>query len=273
MISLTKFIIILMIVLILAILIVSGKARAIGKAFLNLFIEDMAATPEGAEALYRQKEEEVEDMFRKADGVFKKIAGQLSRNEEELKSLQNELPKIEKACEKLAKNNDIEGLEIKAQERQDVIEDIENHKSVIQELSQAKEAAFRSRKACEDDLAEIKKRHKKTVSDMKRNAQMKEVYDDLEGIGANNHTSKLLERVEEKSRDLDDMVEGSRQAYESRTSTKSKRLNERLKKSDADDYAQNLLRKYQTPLLEDRNGNPALSAYKEELEKRRSKVK
>ena len=271
MISLTQIILGLIIFGLIAIFVVSGKARALGKAIINLFVEDMAATPEGAEALFRQKEEQVEDSFRKADNVYKKIAGQLTRNQEELNELNSRLPKIETQCEKLAKKGDREGLTIKAAERSDILEEIENHNHVIDELQKALTSAAQARKACEDNLAQVKKQHKKTISDMKRNTQMKEVYDDLEGIGADTPTSRMLDRVIEKSQEMDDLVEGSRQAYESRTSTRVKRLNERIRSSEADEYADALIAKYQTPLLEDKGQGFGRDPFFEELEKRRKK--
>ena len=53
--SLTTLLIIIVIGVILFALIISGKLRALVKAFFNLFVEDLAATPEGAEALFNQK--------------------------------------------------------------------------------------------------------------------------------------------------------------------------------------------------------------------------
>jgi len=178
MIGLTQVIFGVVIVGLVVVFLLSGKARTLGKAFINLFVTDLASTPEGAEALFLQKEEQVEESFRKADDVYKKIAGQLARNENELKELQNRIPHIEKDCERLAQKNDREGLMIKAQERSDILEEIENHKSIITELTAARNAAAQARKACEDDLAQVRKQHKKVVADMKRNTQMKEVYDD-----------------------------------------------------------------------------------------------
>lgn len=261
MIGLTQVLIGVAVLAVVGVFVFSGKARTLGKAFINLFVTDLASTPEGAEALFLQKEEQVEESFRKADEVYKKIAGQLSRNERELKEMEDQIPRIEKDCERLAQKNDKEGLMIKAQERSDILEEIENHKIVIQELTGARNAAAQARKACEDDLAQVRKQHKKVVADMKRNTQMKEVYDDLEGIGADNHTSRMLERVVTKSQELDDMVEGSRQAYETKTSTKVKKLNERLRKNDADDYANKLLKQYQTPLLEDKGPRDSITEY------------
>lgn len=78
MISLTQTLIGLAVVALIAILIFSGKARALCKGFINIFIEDRAATPEGADALYSAKEDDVMESLRTADEVFRKIAGQVS---------------------------------------------------------------------------------------------------------------------------------------------------------------------------------------------------
>jgi hypothetical protein len=212
----------------------------------------MAATPEGAEALYSQKEDDVKESLRAADEVYKKIAGQLSRYESELEELQKSLPKIEADSQQLARRGDREGLYIKSQERTDTIEEIENHKAIVDKLQKAKEDADRARKDCEANLDRIKKEHKRVVTSLKQNAEMKKIYADLDGIGADDHTTELLEKVKERSQDLDDLVEGSRQAYESKLSTRKTRLNERLRTTETDEYAEKLLNQYSTPLLEDR---------------------
>ena len=61
---------------------------------------------------------------------------------------------------------------------------------------------------------------------------------------AGDHTSKLLDKVIEKGDDLADIVAGSKEAYETKTSTKSKKVDQRLKSSANDDYKQQLLSKY-----------------------------
>jgi hypothetical protein len=252
MIGLTQLLIGLFVVGVIAILVISGKARVLLKGFVNLFVEDMAATPEGAEALYSQKEDDVKESLRAADEVYKKIAGQLSRYESELEELQKSLPKIEADSQQLARRGDREGLYIKSQERTDTIEEIENHKAIVDKLQKAKEDADRARKDCEANLDRIKKEHKRVVTSLKQNAEMKKIYADLDGIGADDHTTELLEKVKERSQDLDDLVEGSRQAYESKLSTRKTRLNERLRTTETDEYAEKLLNQYSTPLLEDR---------------------
>lgn len=244
MISLTKLLIIIAIVVILFALAVSGKLRALIKAFLNLFVEDLASTPEGAEALFNQKEEEVEEKFRKADTVYKKVAGQRKRCKEELENLEVKLTTIESQCERLAKAHDEEGLDIKIAERADIVEDIDIHKDTLKTLESALKDASEARSACEENLNQIRKKKKQIVTQMKRNRDMKDIYDDLEGIGAGDHTSKLLDKVIERGDDLADIVAGSKEAYETKTSTKAKKVDQRLKSSANDDYKQQLLNKY-----------------------------
>lgn len=234
----------LVIIVVLVALALSGKLRALVGAFFNLFVEDMAATPEGAEALFNQKIEEVEDKFRRADEVYKKIAGQRKRCNDELITLQNRLQAIEKACETLAKAHDEEGLDIKIQERADVIEDIAAHQTTLKSLEAALKDASEARAACEENLNNIKKQRKQVVTKMKHNRDMKAIYDDLEGIGAGDHTSKLLDKVIERGVELDDMVAGSKEAYETKTSTRARKVDQRLKSSANDDYKNQLLNKY-----------------------------
>ena len=119
--SLSTLLIGIVIAVILFALIISGKLRALVKAFLNLFVEDLASTPEGAEALFNQKEEEVEEKFRRADTVYKKVAGQRKRCKDELEDLENRLKTNENQCERLAKAGDEEGLDIMITLRESVL--------------------------------------------------------------------------------------------------------------------------------------------------------
>ena len=242
--ELTKLIIILVIVLVLIALALSGKLRALCRATLNLFVEDLAATPEGAEALFNQKLDETEEKFRKANTVFQKIAGRRHRCKEEMTELKKKLERIESQCETLAKNNDVEGLDIKIAEREAITEDIRLHEEALVALEKAYKDASEVRKACEENVENLKKQKEHIVSKMKLNRDMKSVYDDLEGIGADDYTSKLLDRVIEKGNDMADIVTGSKEAYESKTSTKARKVDQRLNTSANDAYKQELLKQY-----------------------------
>lgn len=239
-----QFITTALIVIAVFILIISGKARTLLKAFFNLFVEDMASTPEGADALYRQKEEATEEKFHNADEVFKGIAGKKSRCANELKELKAAQARVEQQCESLAKKHDEESLDIKIKELEDIIDDIALHEKALKQLEAAHKAALDARNACEEALAEVRKERKKVVNQMKQDRDMKSIYSDLEGIGANTDIDKLLSRVREKSNDMNDMANGAREAYEQRTSTKVKQVEQRIRTSQGEDYKKKLMEKY-----------------------------
>jgi phage shock protein A len=241
---LSNLIFITVILLLLFIFWKSGKLRALVTGFFNLFVEDLAATPEGAQALFNEKIDEVDEKYRRADNVYKKIAGQRKRCAEELASLKNQLQHVEKDCERLAKAADEEGLDIKIQQRADIIDDIEVHKETLTSLEKALKDATEARAACEENLNNLKKQSKQVVNKMKHNRDMKDIYDDLEGIGAGDHKSKLLDKVIERGTELDDLVAGSKEAYDTKTSTKARKLDKRLKSSANDDYKKSLMEKY-----------------------------
>lgn len=244
MISLTKLVIFLVIAVVLLILVLSGKARTLLKAFFNLFVEDLAATPEGAEALFRQKEEETEEKFKRADAVFKKIAGRRKRTSDELAALKVNLDKCEKACVEFAKKGDDESLDIKATERAEILEDIALHEESLQKLVAAYKDASEARAACEEALHEVQRQRKQVVSRMKQNQDMKDIYADLEGIGANDRTTKLLERVMEKDDELQDMAVGSKESYDTKGSTRVKRANQKATTLATQDYKASLKAQY-----------------------------
>lgn len=242
--DLTTVIFVTVILVIIFALAISGKLRALCKAFFNLFVEDMAATPEGAEALFNQKEEEVNDKFRKADEVYKKVAGRRKRCKDELVALETKLSQVEANCVTLAKAQDKEGLAIKVNERADIIEEIKMHEEELLTLETALKDAGDARAACEENLNQIRKQRKQVVTQMKRNRDMKDIYADLEGIGAGDHTSRLLDKVIERGEDMADHVAGAKEAYETKSSTKAKQVDKKLAASANDAYMQELLNKY-----------------------------
>jgi len=244
MITLTQMIYATIIIIVVVALIVSGKLRALGKAFLNLFVEDLAASPEGAEALFNQKIEEVEDKYRKANDVFSRIAGERTNCKKQVENLNARLKRVESVCEQLAQAQDVESLKIKASERAEIVEEIKLHEETLVTLEAALKDATEARNACEENLNELRKQKKQVVTKMKRNRDMKAVYDDLNGIGAGDHTSKLLDKVIERGTDLNNLVTGSKEAYDSKTSTKSRKIDQKLSASENDAYVQSLLGKY-----------------------------
>lgn len=69
---------------------VRGKLKVLVGGFLNIFVEDIAKTPEGAKAVFQQAIEEVQERYNKAGDTLNRFVGEQS-------SVQKNLNKLEEA--------------------------------------------------------------------------------------------------------------------------------------------------------------------------------
>lgn len=242
--SLLKLIVIFAVVVFALLFILFPEFRKLLKGFTRLFIKDMATTPEGAAAIYEEKINEAQEKYNKADNTLRIMAGKLATEEKKMKYLQEKLAKVESQCEVLVKEGKIELAQVKAEERSEIVSDIERSKELIANYRSAKNEAEEVHKACESSLRKLKRESKDVVENMKVKAQLNEVYDSMDDLKNATATDKLLDSIKEKNKDLNASVEGARTVHESRLSTKIQRANEQAKRLKNDDYLESLRKKY-----------------------------
>lgn len=218
--------------------------RALFKGFTRIFIKDIATTPEGAEAIYAEKIDEAQNAYNTADDALRVASGKLSTAKRDMEILKKKLTTVETQCEALVKKGNMEGAQLKAEEREDVMSDIERVQSLIEAFTVAEAQAKEAQQMCEKRLRKLKKESKDTVENMKVKQQLKEVYDEMDELKNVTATDKLLDSVREKNKDLNAVVEGSRVVHENRTSTKLQRAEEAAKKAQSNDYLDSLKKKY-----------------------------
>jgi phage shock protein A len=211
---------------------------------LNLFVEDRAKTPEGAEAVFTQAINEVEDQYTKASTTYNKLYGKLQRCQEDVVKLNNEIKKAENSCESLAKNGDVENARIYAERRMELITERDQKNEAITKLIPMVEEAKQIHEAYGKKLRELKRNKKETVAQMKMNVQMKDLLGDLDELRKDSATSKMLDVVIEGSNDLQEEVNGARAVHENRASTKIARAEQKAAQAQSDAYLDNLLKKY-----------------------------
>lgn len=242
--ELTKLLIIIAIAVFVLLLIMFPEFRKLCFGWTRLLIKDMATTPEGAEAIYAEKINEAQDKYNIADNALRVAAGRLQNEENKLVMLQKKLKTTEERCEALVKAGDMESAQIKAEEREEIISDIERSKKLIQAYTVAKNDAMEVHKACEMNLRKLKKESKEVIDNMKVKAQLNEVYDSMDELKNVTATDKLLDSIKEKNDDLNASVAGARVIHENRTSTKVQRANEKAKHLQSNDYLDSLKKKY-----------------------------
>lgn len=242
--SLSTLLVWVVIVLFVALLILFPEFRSLCFGWTRLFIKDMATTPEGAEAIYAEKINEAQDKYNKADNALRVAAGKLEVEENRLKTLTKQLKDVESKCEALVQAGKMEMAQIKADERAEILSDIERSKKLIEAYTVAKRDAEEVHKACGVALRKLKRESKEVVENMRVKAQLNEVYDSMDDLKNVTATDKLLDSIKEKNDDLNASVAGARVIHENRTSTKVQRANDEAKKLQSDDYLVSLQKKY-----------------------------
>lgn len=74
---------------------VRGKLKVLVGGFLNIFVEDIAKTPEGAKAVFQQAIEEVQERYNKAGDTLNRFVGEQSSVQKNLNKLYGELKDVE----------------------------------------------------------------------------------------------------------------------------------------------------------------------------------
>ncbi len=242
--SLTALIIILVCVIFVALLILFPEFRALFKGFTRIFIKDIATTPEGAEAIYSEKIDDAQEAYNRAKDALSIATGKLSNAKKDMENLKKKLAKAETDCEAFVRNGRMDLAELKAEEREEIMSDIERVQSLIEAFTVAETQAKEAHQMCDKNLRKLKRESKEVVENMKTKQQLKEVYDNMDELKNVTATDKLLDSIRDKNKDLDAIVEGSKVIHENRTSTKLQKAEAEAKKLQSNDYLDALKKKY-----------------------------
>lgn len=204
----------------------------------------MATTPEGAEAIYSEKINKAQEAYNKADDIYKKIAGKLSIAKKDLATNKSKLEKVESECETFVKNGKMEMAQLKAEEREEVVNEIRRLTELVNTLSNAQENAKETYEACEKNLRKLKSDKTEIIENMKLKIQLKETQDDMDELKAVSGTDKLLDDIKAKNKDLNAMVEGARVVNNSKLSTRLEKAEKEASKLQSNDYLESLKKKY-----------------------------
>lgn len=232
------------IVLILAALILSGKFRVLVRGFFGLFVQNIAKTPEGAEAVYNQVIEKAQNDYNTANDALQRIAGQLDTAQKTVASVKDAIKAAEAKCEQFAKANQFEKVEIFANERNDLFDDLEIHETAVKELTPLFEEAKLLNNTLEAKLAKLKKEKTQTISKMKLNTQLKDMYDGMNELKNTTNADKLLDAVKEGAKEKRELAVGAGVVHNNKLSTKIDKANAEAKTLTSNSYVDELKKKY-----------------------------
>lgn len=223
---------------------VRGKLKVLVGGFLNIFVEDMAKTPEGAKAVFQQAIEEVQERYNKAGDTLNRFVGEQSSVQKSLNKLHTELKDVEAKCESLVRSGNMEDASIFSTRREEILFEISQKEGYLQELEPMVREAKTVYEAYDKKLRELKKQSRMTVEEMKLRGNMKNLLGDLDELRRDSATDKLLGSVKDGAEDLRKEVDGAIVVHASRTSTKMSMAEKSAAKAQSDAYLQSLAAKY-----------------------------
>ena len=216
------------------------KIKVLVGGFLNVFVEDAAKTPEGAEAVFNQAIQEAQNNYNKAASTFNKLSGELKSTEDSIARLTKELRDVEANCERLVKSGQYSDAEVYSARRSEILSEIERKKECAEKLKPMVADAQQIYAACGKKLTDLKRVKK----ELQMNGQLKDLLGDLDELRKDTATSRMLDAVMDKSRDLQKEVDGARIVHENRASTKIARAEQKAAQMRGDEYLESLKKKY-----------------------------
>ena len=221
---------------------VRGKLKVLVGGFLNIFVEDIAKTPEGAKAVFQQAIEEVQERYNKAGDTLNRFVGEQSSVQKNLNKLYGELKDVESKCESLVRSGNMADAAIFSTRREEILFEISQKEGYLRELEPMVKEAQTVYEAYDKKLRELKKQSRMTVEEMKLRGNMKDLLGDLDELRRDSATDKLLGSVRD----------GAIVVHASRTTTKMSMAEKNAAKAQSDAYLQSLATKY--------SGKPAIQA-------------
>lgn len=237
----------IIIVFVLALIIfpgVRGKLKSLVGGFLNIFVEDMAKTPEGARAVFQQAIEEVQERYNKAGDTLNRFTGEMSSVKKAITKLREELKTVESKCESLVKAGNMADASVYSTRREEILFEIEQKEGYLNELGPMVSEAQQVYEAYDKKLRELKKQSRMTVEELKLRGNMKDLLGDLDELRRDSATDKLLGSVRDGAENLRKEVDGAMAVHASRSSTKMSVAEKNAARAQSDAYLESLKSKY-----------------------------
>ena len=219
---------------------VRGKLKVLVGGFLNIFVEDIAKTPEGAKAVFQQAIEEVQERYNKAGDTLNRFVGEQSSVQKNLNKLYGELKDVESKCESLVRSGNMADAAIFSTRREEILFEISQKEGYLREIEPMVKEAQTVYEAYDKKLRELKKQSRMTVEEMKLRGNMKDLLGDLDELRRDSATDKLLGSVRDGAEDLRKEVDGAIVVHASRTTTKMSMAEKNAAKAQSDAYLQSL---------------------------------
>lgn len=219
-------------------------ARMAGRKIISLLVNDLTKTPEGAELFYSEAIREKQSEFDKAAEALNDISNTISAETVELSKLKGALEDIEKRCENLVRAGQLHEAKLLANERQGILQEIDDCEQLITNLSETEAEAQRVVNILDEQLRKLQREKKQTINNLKFGQQIADTYHSLDNIKKENNLEMILDDVKESAIEKSVRAVNARVVHESSMANEGGSFEHEIRELAAEDYLDNLKKKY-----------------------------
>ena len=218
------------------ILLMFPQLRVLLKGFGNIFVKDLASTPDGVRALYEEAIDKAQNSYGKACEHLEIIAGKLKMVEDKLVKANREAELNMNKAISAKKANLMDDAVLFAEEMELRKTEVQTLIVVKKQLEDAKQEAMDMHTASQKNLKELKAKRDLTLTKLEQNASLKEIYAGLDDLRRDSDLDKLIGHVDDKIAKQDEQVAGMKVLHENKLSTKIGKAEERSSVSRAKQF-------------------------------------
>lgn len=223
---------------------VRKKCSVLIRGAANVFVEDRAKTPEGANAIYTQAISEAEEQYRDTKEIYYRLSGRKKRVETEIADIKEKIKQAEIRVEAFARKGDRENAKLYADQIVQLKSTLKSKEQALVNLTPSVDRAKQAYEASAKKVTSLKAQKQDVISQMETNRMTKQLMDDLDDVCKNNATDKMLDAVREGAGILQEESNGAVAAHEAKVSTRIANAERAAEEAESEAYLDAIMKKY-----------------------------
>lgn len=219
--------------------------------FLELFMQDVSKTPEGARANYAQSISEEQEKLGKVNDALISLAGQLKTAHDTLNLHAEKAKEYEAKTKAALSKNDMESARTFGQLKLAEDVDVENAQREIKRLTPMVADAQQAVRLQEEALSNLKLESKRVVAELETNQRIADAYTKMSDMKISSGSEKMLNATREGLQDSRERAAGAKLVYSTTRKGREEKANEATSGYAVDSYLDSLRKGSSKPITYD----------------------
>lgn len=206
------------------------------RIFFNIFVKDIAKTPEGALAIFNEMIDKAQEEYSITYEAQMSITAQLTSELENKSRLEKEIKQMERQCELLVQDGKVENARYLSERRIDLIDQLNLSNETIEKLREIEHNAREVARVFENNLIKLKHEKQITLQELKLNTNLAKAYSSMDKLSKDPEAQKLLEAVGENAKYKAAMAQGAKAIYDMKATSLIQSQDDSNRKAMSDNF-------------------------------------